>query len=125
MKKTLAIFVALMMLMSAFACTAAPAEDPATEEPEAVVTDVPAPEELPNVELTLWASELEDFQAAVRVMADAFIENYASEANIVINIGAQSESQTKDTVLVDIAAAADVYYFADDQTRELVAAGAL
>jgi|GEM_PF-4808158 len=53
MKKTLAIFVALMMLMSAFACTAAPAEDPATEEPEAVVTDVPAPEELPNVELTL------------------------------------------------------------------------
>lgn len=125
MKKTLAIFVALMMLMSAFACTAAPAEDPATEEPEAVVTDVPAPEELPNVELTLWASELEDFQAAVRVMANAFIENYASEANIVINIGAQSESQTKDTVLVDIAAAADVYYFADDQTRELVAAGAL
>lgn len=58
-------------------------------------------------------------------MCDNFIAAYADEANITIEIGAQSESTAKDTILLDISAAADVFYYADDQTGELVNAGAL
>jgi len=76
-----------------------------------------------DVSLRLWGGE-ED-QAMLRIMADAFIANYANEANITIEIGVESESSAKDTVLADIEAAADVFAFADDQIQELWLAGAL
>ena len=61
----------------------------------------------------------------LREMADAFIAENADKGNITIEIGVQSESSAKDTVLADPEAAADVFAFADDQLNELVAAGAL
>ena len=76
-----------------------------------------------DVELTMWGAE-ED-QGMLREMADAFIEANADKGNITINIGACSESDAKDNILVDPTAAADVFAFADDQLNELVAAGAL
>ncbi|MCL2662565.1 MAG: extracellular solute-binding protein [Oscillospiraceae bacterium] len=76
-----------------------------------------------TVTLTLWGGE-ED-QAMLRERADAFIAAHADEATIVINIGVESESTAKDTILTDPQAAADVFTFADDQIMELYMAGAL
>jgi arabinogalactan oligomer/maltooligosaccharide transport system substrate-binding protein len=127
MKKLTAILMALLLVLSFAACkpaTTEPAAEPATEAPaEAAATEAPAVKE--DITLTLWGSELPEFQAALRVMADNFIAEYADEANITIDLGAQSESTAKDTILLDISAAADVFYYADDQTGELVNAGAL
>lgn len=125
MKKLTAILLALLLVFSFAACKAATPEPAAAEAPaaEAPATEAPAVKE--DITLTLWGSELPEFQAALRVMADNFIAEYADEANITIDIGAQSESTAKDTILLDISAAADVFYFADDQTGELVNAGAL
>ena len=76
-----------------------------------------------DVKLTMWGAE-ED-QTMLREMADAFIAENADKGNVTIEIGVQSESSAKDTVLADPEAAADVFAFADDQLNELVAAGAL
>ena len=58
-------------------------------------------------------------------MIDSFKEHYADAANFDIQLGTESESTAKDTVLADIEAAADVYAFASDQLIDLVNAGAL
>ena len=72
----------------------------------------------------MWGAE-ED-QDLLREISDKFIEKYGNYGGkITINLGAQSESTAKDTVLTDPTAAADVYAFADDQLNELVKAGAL
>ncbi|MDD4311955.1 MAG: extracellular solute-binding protein [Eubacteriales bacterium] len=126
MKKLTAILMALLLALSFVACTPKAAEPVATQAPAeaaAAATEAPAVKE--DITLTLWGSELPEFQAALRVMADNFIKEYADEVNITINLGAQSESTAKDTILLDISAAADVFYYADDQTGELVNAGAL
>jgi arabinogalactan oligomer/maltooligosaccharide transport system substrate-binding protein len=125
MKKLTAILMALLLVLSFVACTPKAAEPAATQAPTeaAAATEAPAVKE--DITLTLWGSELPEFQAALRVMADNFIKEYADEANITINLGAQSESTAKDTILLDVSAAADVFYYADDQTGELVNAGAL
>ena len=72
----------------------------------------------------MWGAE-ED-QDLLREISDKFIEKYGNYGGkITINLGTQSESTAKDTVLTDPTAAADVYAFADDQLNELVKAGAL
>lgn len=81
------------------------------------------PEEKPLVELTVWASELD--QDLMQDMIDDFIAEYAEEADFTITLGAVSEANAKDEVLRDIEAAADVFVFADDQINELYQAGAL
>lgn len=128
MKKLAAILLTLIMVLSVAACAAKPDEPQgggeATNPPVVQPTEA-APAVKPDIKLTLWGSELPAFQAALRVMADNFIAAYANEANVTIEIGAQSESTAKDTILTDISAAADVFYYADDQTGELVNAGAL
>ena len=56
------------------------------------------------------------------------IENFKAanpDTTFDIKVGIVSEAQAKDTVLVDMTAAADVFTFADDQLGELVSAGAL
>ena len=58
-------------------------------------------------------------------MCDDFIAANKDQANFTIEVGVQSESTAKDTILTDPTAAADVFAFADDQINELVAAGAL
>ena len=77
-----------------------------------------------DVTLTMWGAE-ED-QDLLREISDKFIEKYGNYGGkITVNMGTQSESTAKDTVLTDPTAAADVYAFADDQLNELVKAGAL
>lgn len=79
--------------------------------------------EIQNVTLTMWGAE-ED-QTMLRQMADAFIELHKDEVNLTIEIGVESESTVKDTILGDVEGAADIYSFANDQLNELVSAGAL
>ncbi len=75
------------------------------------------------ISLTLWGAEEDQDYLAERV--EAFEETYADYATFDIQIGVESESTAKDTVLTDIEAAADVFAFADDQLVSLVNAGAL
>ena len=86
-------------------------------------TAASAAESWGDVKLTMWGAE-ED-QTMLREMADAFIEQNADKGNVTIEIGVQSESSAKDTVLADPESAADVFAFADDQLNELVNAVAL
>lgn len=76
-----------------------------------------------DVSLIVWGAE-ED-QDLLQQMVESFKKEYADEANFTIDIGVQSESTAKDTILTDVEAAADVYAFPDDQLIELVNAGAL
>jgi len=100
---------------------AAPAEEAAAEAPADPVAALIAATEGP-VDLTIWAAE-ED-QTMFKEMADAFAAQYP-EVTFNFEIGVQSESTAKDTILTDVEAAADVFSFAGDQLTDLVNAGAL
>ena len=75
-------------------------------------TAASAAESWGDVKLTMWGAE-ED-QTMLREMADAFIEQNADKGNVTIEIGVQSESSAKDTVLADPESAADVFAFAGE-----------
>lgn len=79
--------------------------------------------EVQDVSLTVWGAE-ED-QAMLQEMINSFEEQYGEYANFTIQLGVESESTAKDTILTDIQAAADVFAFASDQLPDLVKAGAL
>ena len=78
-----------------------------------------------DVHLVVWASELTEIQAMTRKMIEEFVAANADKVNLTFDLGAESESTAKDTILTDITAAADVFAFADDQIYDLVTAGAL
>ena len=119
MKKAIALTLAGAMALSLAACGGS-ASVAASESTAAESTATGAIE---DVTLTMWGAE-ED-QDLLRQISDKFIEENKDKVNLTINIGVQSESECKDTVLNDPEAAADVYAFADDQLNQLVAAGAL
>lgn len=75
-----------------------------------------------TVKLTLWGAEGD--QDYLKNVVKNFEAAYP-EQKFDIQIGVESESTAKDTVLTDIEAAADVYSFASDQLADLVKAGAL
>ena len=75
-----------------------------------------------TIKLTVWGAE-ED-QNLLKELTDKFQEKYADQ-KFDIQIGVESESTAKDTILTDVEAGADVYAFADDQLTDLVKAGAL
>jgi len=79
--------------------------------------------DIETITLTLWGGE--DDQVMLRDRADAFIALHADAVNLTINIGVESESTIRDTVLSDPQAAADVFAMADDQLISLFNAGAL
>ena len=85
--------------------------------------DSAASGEKQTVALRMWGAE-ED-QDFLKQMAESFAEEYADAADITVEVGVESESTAKDTVLTDVEAAADVYSFASDQLPDLVNAGAL
>lgn len=75
-----------------------------------------------TIALRLWGAE-ED-QALLAELVEGFKAAYPDQT-FEIQIGVESESTAKDTILTDVEAAADVFAFADDQLNDLVAAGAL
>ena len=130
-RKLLATLLAVTTLVSMTACggSDAPAESSAAAPAESSSAAAPAessaaaPAEKQDVALRMWGAE-ED-QAMLQGMIDTFVAEYADVANITVELGVESESTAKDTVLTDIEAAADVYAFASDQINDLVNAGAL
>lgn len=75
-----------------------------------------------TITLTLWGAE-ED-QDLLKDLVGKFQEAYPDQT-FDIQIGVESESTAKDTILTDVEAAADVFAFASDQIYDLVNAGAL
>lgn len=75
-----------------------------------------------TIDLTLWGAE-ED-QDLLKDLVGKFEETYPDQ-KFNIEIGVESESTAKDTILTDVEAAADVYAFASDQIYDLYKAGAL
>lgn len=75
-----------------------------------------------EIDLTLWGAE-ED-QDLLKELVGKFEETYPDQ-KFIIEIGVESESTAKDTILTDVEAAADVYAFASDQIYDLQKAGAL
>ena len=100
MKKLFALLLAAAMILSMAVC--ASAADP--------------------ISLVLWGAE-ED-QALLAELVEGFKAAHPDQT-FDIQIGVESESTAKDTVLTDVEAAADVFAFANDQLNDLVAAGAL
>lgn len=122
MKKLLALLLALVMILSLTACggNGGTAE---TQAPAANNTNTEAADASnETVALTLWGAE-ED-QALLAQLVEDFKAAYPDQT-FDIQIGVESESTAKDTVLTDIEAAADVFAFANDQLNDLVSAGAL
>ncbi len=130
-KKLLATLLSLSMVVTMMVgCGSTQEAAPQTEaaqtqetKAEEVKTEAAAPAEKQDVALRMWGAE-ED-QAMLQAMIDSFVANYANAANITVELGVESESTAKDTILTDIEAAADVFAFASDQLPDLVKAGAL
>lgn len=75
-----------------------------------------------TIKLTVWAAE-ED-----QSLTSELVEKFKAanpDQTFDITIGVESEGTAKDTILVDVEAAADVFAFANDQIHELINAGAL
>lgn len=123
MKKALALTLAAAMALSLAACGGSSSSAAADSTSSAGTSEAAATGEIQDVTLTLWAGE-ED-QDLMKELAAAFVEENKDKVNLTVNVGVQSESNAKDTVLTDVTAAADLYHFADDQINELVAAGVL
>ena len=128
MKKLVALAMSLTMAFSLVACGNSDASNTSTSTDAAATTAASteaaqqtAPAEKQDVSLRIWGAE-ED-QTMLQGMIDSFKEHYADAANFDIQLGTESESTAKDTVLADIEAAADVYSFASDQLIDLVNAG--
>lgn len=83
-----------------------------------------------DVTLTVWGPQedqapIEGYdQGILPAMCEKFNEEHP-EWNITFEYGVCSEGDARDTVTKDVAAAADVYMFANDQIPTLVDAGAL
>ena len=128
-KRFVASLLAGVMALSLVACgsaadnSAAPAGEATETESAAVAESAGDDGDVEVVSLTMWGAE-ED-QDLLRQLADDFIAAHASEVTLDIQIGVESESTAKDTILADPEAAADVFAFADDQMKALVDAGAL
>lgn len=126
-KKVLATVLAAAMTFSLAACGSQEAATESTTEAapaaESTEAEAEAPAEIQQVSLRVWGAE-ED-QALLATLIEGFKDTYKDYAEFNIEIGTESESTAKDTILTDIEAAADVYAFANDQLTDLVNAGAL
>ena len=74
------------------------------------------------VGIRVWGAE--DDQALLSERIAGFEAQYP-DVDFDIQLGVESESTAKDTILTDVEAAADVFAFASDQIYDLVNAGAL
>lgn len=80
--------------------------------------------QLPVVRLSVWWSD-ENEKELISDKVEAFKKEYAGEAVFEITVSMESVVTSKQTVLANPQAAADIYVFADDQFEALRQAGAL
>lgn len=76
-----------------------------------------------TVSLTVWAEE--STYDALNQMVESFKKEYEGQANFDITLEQNSDDETRDRVLGDVHAAADVFVMADDQLASMAAGGAL
>ncbi|MBQ9437630.1 MAG: extracellular solute-binding protein [Lachnospiraceae bacterium] len=80
-------------------------------------------QELEKVPLTIWCDERS--LEIIRDAAEEFGELHKEEADFDFSFAAESEASCRDTVLANPRAAADLFFFADDQLDDLIRGGAL
>ena len=128
-KKLLTVMLSGTMLTMALSGCGSPQAAVETEQEsvdeEAGETDNNQEETLESgkVELTVWAEE-NNFEMLEK-MFDSFEQEYAGQAEFEITLVAQSDAETKNSLLGDVHNAADVFSMADDQLLGMVAAGAI
>lgn len=126
MKKVLSSVLSAAMILSLTACggsgSGAGAGSAGSTGSAATGADADAGMTGETISLTLWGAE-ED-QALLAELVENFKAAYPDQT-FEIQIGVESESTAKDTILTDVEEAADVFAFADDQLNDLVSAGAL
>lgn len=127
-KKILATIVCMAMVVGTLtgcgggSSETAPAETSEAADEQTEASDSEAAGGSETVSLTVWGAE-ED-QTLLAELVEDFKAAYP-DVTFDIQIGVESESTAKDTILTDVEAAADVYSFASDQLNDLVKAGAL
>ncbi len=120
MKKTLAIVLALVMVLGLVACTGktgteTPAPQTGTEQGGSPLAG--------TYDITVWVGE-----AAVDLTKKQIEDfNNSNELGITFNavVNGVSEATSADQMLVDVSVGADIYCFAQDQFARLVQGGAL
>jgi len=127
MKKFIALLLALAMALSLAACGGSDA--PAAEAPkaDAPAAEAPAADAAPEaITLKVWAPQVDqrDENSWLNVMLAKFEEAHP-EYVITWDIGVCGEGDAAGIVKNDPSAAADVYFYANDQMGTLIEAGAL
>lgn len=117
MKKILSLLLALVMLFTLVAITGCDGESKDDEKDKGKDGETKTP-----IALKVWAAQ-ED-QALTRDLADKFIAANPDK-NITITLGVVGEPDAYKTYNEDPEAAADVFFFANDQLRDFVKAGGL
>ncbi len=133
-KKILSLFLAVLMLAALMASCASPSPStPATTSSSpspsqaASESSSPSPSEAVTAEdvaLKVWAPIRQIEKGIISQMCDEFKVAHP-EWNITFTVEAQEEDTLKDSLLKDVAAAGDIFFFSADQTAELVNAGAI
>ncbi len=134
MKRTLAILLALVMVLSLAACTTKPTDTPSNNNPQGGNEQPSGGNDQPTgqtgtselagtYEINVWVGE-----AAVDLTKQQ-IENFNNTNDqgikFVANVSPVSEATSADQMLADISTGADIYCFAQDQFARLVQGGAL
>ena len=123
LKKALAVTLAATMAVAGLAGCGAKDDTKET-------TTKAAATEPKKVELTVWGPQEDQApvdgysEGILKSMCDSFAKAHP-EWDITFEYGVCSEGDAKDVVTKDVAAAADVYHFANDQIPTLVQANAL
>lgn len=124
--RLLALLLITLMVIGSFAACGTKdntGEDNTGNQTE--VTKAPDTTEAPkDVTLKIWAPENQIQPGTIDSMTKSF-QALHPEWNIAFTVETQGEDKAKDEILKDVAAAGDVFFFANDQLTELVNAGAI
>lgn len=122
-KKLFTLLMATTLMASLAGCGSGKetSTDSTTKAETAQATGATGPE---AVTLTIWAPENQIQNGTMDSMTKSFQELHP-EWDITFTIETQGEDTAKDEILKDVAAAGDVFFFANDQLNELVNAGAI
>jgi len=130
-RKLLSVLIATAMIVTLVGCGKSNATKDATTDTSTTdtsttveATSTPAPVEAEAVTLKVWAPENQIQTGTLQSMFDSF-QALHPEWKITFTSEAQGEDTAKDEILKDVAAAGDVFFFANDQLTGLVNAGAI
>ncbi len=130
LSKLMAIAMATLIMISSFAACGKKDDTASTGESDTSATQAPAATEAAeavtptDVSLKVWAPENQIQTGTINSMCDSF-QKLHPEWNITFTVETQGEDTAKDAILLDVAAAGDVFFIASDQLQELVNAGAV